>query len=136
MQISPYLFFEGRCEEAIEFYKQAVGAQVQMMMRFNESPDPQPGSIPPGAEDKVMHASIKIGETVVMCSDGHCTTKGEFKGFRLALTVPDVAAAEKTFAALSAGGSVQMPLMQTFFSPKFGMLSDKFGVSWMLMVRT
>jgi PhnB protein len=134
MQVEPYLFFDGRCEEAIEFYKKTVSASVQMLMRFKENPDPQPGSMPPGAEEKIMHASIKVGDSSIMCSDGHCGGQADFKGFRLAIAAEDVPAAERMFAGLAEGGQVQMPLMQTFFSPKFGMLTDKFGVGWMIMV--
>jgi PhnB protein len=135
MQIQPYLFFDGRCEEAIEFYKRAIGAEVQMLMRFKESPDaPPPGMIPPGSEDKVMHASLKIGDSVVMASDGECGGKPSFQGFSLSLTVPNEAEADRLFAALADGGEVRMPLGKTFFSPRFGMLADRFGVGWMIMV--
>jgi PhnB protein len=135
MQIQPYLFFDGRCEEAIEFYKRAVGAEVQMLMRFKESPaPPPPGMAAPGTEDKVMHASVKIGDTVVMASDGECGGKPTFQGFSLSLTLGSEVEAERAFAALAEGGEVRMPLSKTFFSPSFGMLADRFGVGWMIMV--
>lgn len=135
MQIQPYLFFDGRCEEALDFYKGAVGAKVDMLMRFKENPERgQGGMEPPGADDKVMHASFTVGETMVMASDGNCTGKPKFDGFSLAVSVKDEAAADKTFAALAKGGQVGMPLAKTFFSPKFGMVQDKFGVNWMVMV--
>lgn len=135
MQIQPYLFFDGRCEEAIEFYKRAAGAEVQMLMRFKESPDPPPpGAVAPGSENKVMHASLKIGDTVLMASDGECSGKPSFQGFSLSLTVPSEAEAERLFSALADGGEVRMPLSKTFFSPRFGMLSDRFGVGWWVMV--
>jgi PhnB protein len=135
MQIQPYLFFDGRCEEALEFYKGAVGAKVDMLMRFKENPERgQGGMEPPGADDKVMHASFTVGDTMIMASDGHCAGKAKFDGFSLAISVKDEAAADKTFAALAKGGQVNMPLAKTFFSPKFGIVADKFGVSWMVMV--
>ncbi len=130
--LQPYLFFNGRCEEAIEFYKKALGAEVEMLVRFKESPDPVPaGMAPPGWDDKVMHASLRIGGTVVMASDG-CDPVSEFKGFSLSLSVPTEAEADRAFAALSEGGRVTMPLGKTFWSPRFGMLVDRFGVGWMV----
>ena len=135
MQVQPYLFFDGRCDEALEFYRGALGAEVTMLMRFKDSPDPHPpGVLPPGAEDKVMHTSFRIGDTTLMASDGRCLGKTSFQGFSLSLTVPDEAQAERLFAALSDGGQVQMPLAKTFFSPRFGMVADRFGVSWMIRV--
>ncbi|MBI2312593.1 MAG: VOC family protein [Betaproteobacteria bacterium] len=135
MQVQPYLFFEGRCEEAIEFYSAALGAEVEMLMRFKDSPEPpQPGMIPPGAENKVMHASFRIGDTAVMASDGRCLGKPSFQGFSLSLTAANEAEAERLFAALGKRGQVQMPLAKTFFSPRFGMVADRFGVSWMVIV--
>jgi PhnB protein len=135
MQVQCYLFFDGRCEEAIEFYKSKLGAKVEMLMRFKDSPEPaQPGMVPPGAENKVMHSCIRIGDTAVMASDGRCMGKPSFQGFSLSLTPPDVAEAERLFAALGDGGQVQMPLAKTFFSPRFGMVADRFGVSWMVVV--
>ncbi len=134
MQIQPYLFFEGRCEEAFDFYKKTLGAEVQFMMRYNESPDPT--MCPPGSENKVMHANIRIGETVLMASDGMCQGQPKFTGFSLSVSVPDAAKAEQVFNALGEGGQVQMPLTETFFSPRFGMVADRFGVSWMVIVTT
>ena len=133
MQVQPYLFFEGRCEEAIEFYKKTLGAKVEMMMRFKESPEKNPNCMP-SDENKIMHASFKVGDTMVMGSDGMASGKPEFKGFSLTVSAKDEAEAEKTFAALSDGGQVQMPLTKTFFSPKFGMVADKFGIGWMVLV--
>jgi PhnB protein len=135
MQVQPYLFFDGRCEEAVEFYRRALGAEVTMLMRFKDSPEPYaPGMVPPGAENKVMHTSFRIGETTVLASDGRCVGQPSFQGFSLSLTVPDDAEAERLFAALADGGQVQMPLAKTFFSPRFGMVADRFGVSWMVYV--
>ncbi len=135
MQVQPYLFFDGRAEEALEFYRKAVGAEVTMLMRFKDSPEPpQPGMVPPGSENKVMHMSFRIGETELMGSDGQCGGKPNFQGFSLSITVPDEAAADRTFAALGDGGQVQMPLTKTFFSPRFGMLTDRFGMAWMVIV--
>ena len=134
MQVKPYLFFDGRCEEAIEFYKRVLGAEVLMLMRYRESPDPlPPGMVPPGAEDKVMHSCFKIGETEVMASDGRCGGQPSFQGMSLSLAVPDAAEADRVFAALGEGGQVQMPLDKTFFAPRFGMVADRFGVSWMVI---
>jgi len=137
MQVQPYLFFDGRCEEAVEFYKSTLGAKVEMLMRFKESPEPpQPGMVPPGSEDKVMHACFRIGDTAVMASDGMCQGKPSFQGFSLSITASDEAEADRLFAALAEGGQVQMPLAKTFFSPRFGMVADRFGVSWMVVVET
>lgn len=132
MIVQSYLFFEGRAEEAIEFYKKAVGATVQMLMRNSESPDPQMAHSVAG--DKILHAAITIGETTVLMSDGFAKGQPKFEGFGLALSVKMTAEADKAFAALSEGGNVTMPLSKTFFSPSFGMLHDKFGVQWMIMV--
>jgi PhnB protein len=135
MQIQPYLFFEGRTEEAIEFYQRTLGAKVEMMMRYKDSPEPPPpGIIPPGSENKIMHAAFRIGDSMVLASDGGCSNAPKFGGFALSLTVKDEAEAKRTFAALSDGGQVQMPLGKTFFSPAFGMLADRFGLGWMVYV--
>jgi PhnB protein len=135
MQVHSYLNFNGRCEEAIEFYKKAVGAQVQMMMRFKEAP-PSPDYKPaPGTENKIMHSSMRIGDTEVMASDGRCTGASQkFEGISLTLNPPTEPEAQKLFKALSTGGNVQVPLTKTFFSPAFGVLTDPFGVTWMVMV--
>ena len=134
MPVQPYLFFEGRCEEAVEFYRRALGAEVTMLMRYKDSPVPQEHAIPPGAGDKVMHASLRIGDTTLLASDGHCVGRPVFQGFALSLTVPDDAEAERAFNSLADGGQVQMPLTKTFFSSRFGMVADRFGVSWMIYV--
>ena len=131
MQVQPYLFFDGRCDEALEFYKNAVGAKVGMLMRFKDAPD-QTG-ITPGSENKVMHAQFEIGDTVVMASDGHNSGQPKFEGFSLAVSANSEAEAERLFNALGEGGKVTQPLTKTFFSPKFGMLADKFGVHWMVL---
>ena len=136
MIVEPYLFFEGRCEEAMTFYTKAVGAKVEALMRYKESPEPPPpGMVPPGSENKVMHALFRIGDSAIMCSDGGCSGKQTYGGFSLTLTVANEAEAKERFAALSEGGSVTMPLGKTFFSPSFGMLTDKFGVGWMVIVQ-
>jgi PhnB protein len=135
MQVQPYLFLDGRCEEAIEFYRIKLGAKVEMLMRFKECPEPaQPGMVPPGSGDKVMHSSFRIGDTTVMASDGQCLGKPTFQGFSLSLSVPNDAEAERLFASLGDGGQVQMPLAKTFFSSRFGMVADRFGVPWMIVV--
>jgi PhnB protein len=133
--VQPYLFFEGYCQEALEFYGRALGAEVLMLMRYKESPDPPPpGMVPAGWEDKVMHASFRIGETTVMASDGCSPDKLTFQGFSLAVTVATSAEADRIFAALAEGGQVRMALTKTFWSPRFGMVADRFGVGWMIMV--
>src|SRR5262245_5504606 len=132
--ITPYLFFGGRCEEALEFYRTALGAEVEMLMRFDESPEPPPpGVLQPGFERKVMHASFVVRGVRLMGSDG-CDDRTKFDGFRLALSVPTEADARRAFDALAAGGKVDMPLAKTFWSPCYGMVTDRFGVGWMVMV--
>jgi PhnB protein len=133
MQVQPYLNFDGRCEEALEFYKSALGAKVTALMRCKDTPDP--GMIKPGLEDKVLHSSFRVGDSTVMASDGHCQGKPEFRGVSLTLIVPEEAEAKRIFAALSDGGEIRMELAKTFFSPLFGMLADRFGVPWMIIVR-
>jgi PhnB protein len=128
---TPYLFFDGRAEEAIEFYKQALGAEVQMLMRYKENPEPQYN--PPGSAEKVMHACVRIGQGPVMISDGNCQGKPAFLGFSLSYDAKDDADAKRRFNALADGGQVQMPLEETFFARSFGMVADKFGVSWMII---
>jgi PhnB protein len=135
MQVQPYLFFNGRCEEAIAFYKKAIGAEVMMLMRNRESPEPhRPGMLPPGSDDKIMHTSLRIGATTVMASDGRCEGQPDFRGFALSLDAANDAEADRLFAALAEGGQVQMPLAKTFWSPRFGMVTDRFGVLWMVGV--
>lgn len=135
MTLEPYLFFNGRCEEAINFFKEALGAEVTLQMRMNEAPDPPPpGAVPPGFENKIMHANLRIGTMNLMVSDGNSDAAPSFKGFTLSLGVTDVAEAERRFNALAQGGKVMMPLGKTFWSPCFGMLEDRFGVGWMVIV--
>ncbi|MDB6020555.1 MAG: phnB [Pedosphaera sp.] len=132
--VQPYLFFGGNCEEALEFYRTAIGARVEFMMRYKESPEPPPpGMVPPGYENKIMHATFHVAGSTLMASDG-CGEGQKFDGFSLALSVPTEAEADQAFAALSAGGQVKMPLTKTFWSPRFGMLTDRFGISWMVSV--
>jgi PhnB protein len=137
MQVQPHLCFEGRCEEAVEFYRKALGAEVMFLIRFKEMPGPHPpGAIPPGGEDKVMHTSFRIGDSTILASDGHCTGKPGFAGVQMALQVPDVATGERLFKALAEGGQVKMPFSHTFWSPGFGMVTDRFGVEWMVNVQS
>lgn len=134
MAIQPYLFFEGRTEEALEFYRRTLGAEVMMRMRYRESPDPAAcpdGTRPPG--DKVMHACMRIGDSQVMASDGFCSGKPNFAGFSLSYSARDEADAKRRFEALADGGQVQMPFGETFFAKAFGMVQDKFGMSWMVI---
>jgi PhnB protein len=133
--IHAYLNFEGRCEEALEFYKKAIDAKVEMLMRHKESPEPAPpGCVPAGAENKVMHSSFFVGESMIMATDGRCTGTTSFAGFTISISAFTVAEADKFFNALAEGGQVQMPQTKTFFSPRFGMVTDKFGVNWMVIV--
>jgi PhnB protein len=131
MKLQPYLFFDGRCEEAIEFYKRTVGAEVLGMMRFKDSPEPP--MMAPGSENKIMHVSLKIGDSEIMASDGANTGTTNFHGFSVALSVKTEAEADRIYNALADGGTIRMPLTKTFFSPRFGMLADKFGLGWMVM---
>jgi PhnB protein len=133
MDVIAYLFFEGSTEEALDFYQRALGAKVEAIHRYKDSPEP--GHVPPGAENKVMHATFTIGDTTVMASDGNCQGKPDFRGVSLSLNVGTEAEAERFFAALSDGGQVHLPLTKTFFSPRFGMVADRFGVHWMVHVR-
>jgi PhnB protein len=132
MQVKPYLMFNGRCEEAINFYKAELGAEVLALMRFKEN-SPPPGMTPAGWDDKVMHSCMKIGDSEVMASDGMCADKTSFSGVTLTIQVPTEAEAQRAFNALSKGGQVKMPLGKTFFSPSFGQVDDRFGVSWMVV---
>ena len=132
--LQPYLLFGGRCDEALAFYRTALGAEVDFLMRYKESPEPMPpGMLPPGFEDKVMHTSFRIGGHILMASDG-CEVGANFKGFSLSLALPTVAEADRAFAALAEGGQIKMPLGKTFWSPYFGMLTDRFGLNWMISV--
>lgn len=135
MIVQPYLSFEGRCEEALTFYRNAVGAEIDMLMRYKDSPEPHPpGMLPEGSDDKIMHCSFRIGESVIMASDGNCSGSPQFQGMSLSLSVADEAEGQRVFSALSEGGRVEMPLTKTFFSPGFGIASDPFGVTWMVVV--
>ncbi len=135
--VQPYLFFNGRCDEAVEFYKKALGAEVLMTMRYKESPEPPPpGMVPPGFENKIMHTSFRVGQTVVMASDGCSTDGAKFEGFSLSIAVSTPAEVDQLFNALAEGGKIGMPLAKTFWSPRFGMVTDKFGVGWMISVMT
>ena len=134
MPVQPYLFFEGRCEEAADFYRQAIGGEIVMLMRMKESPEPHPeGMLPPGSDNKILHMTLRLGGTELMASDGHCSGSPSFKGFSLSHAVTTVEEAQASFAKLADGGQVNMPLSKTFFSPSFGMLTDRFGVQWMVM---
>jgi PhnB protein len=128
MQVQPYLFFHGRCEEAVEFYRKALGAEAIELMRFKDSPNPAP----PGYANKIMHGTFRVGDTTVLVSDGSGEGSAGFQGFALAIMVPNEAAADRVFAALAERGQVGMPLGKTFWSPRFGMVTDRFGVSWMV----
>jgi PhnB protein len=131
MNLQPYLFFDSKCDEALDFYKKAVGAEPKMLMRFNQAPDQS--MISPGSENKVMHAQVRIGDTTVLMSDGRCTGSTNFQGFALTVTANTEGEADKVFSALADGGKVTMPMAKTFFSPRFGMLTDRFGVGWMVL---
>ncbi len=130
-KVQPYLFFDGRCEEALEFYKKAIGAEIGMLMRVKDAPD-QGGAHAPA--DKIMHASFFVGNTLIMASDGFAKGQPKFEGFCLSISAKDEADTERMFSALGAGGEVTQPIIKTFFSPAFGMVRDKFGVHWMVLV--
>lgn len=133
--VQSYLFFNGQCEEAVEFYRQTLGTEVEFSMRFKESPEPHPpGMVPPGFENKIMHCTFRIGATTLMASDGCSADRPKFEGFSLSLSVPNEAEANRVFAALAEGGQVRMPLAKTFWSPCFGMVQDRFGIGWMISV--
>lgn len=131
MHIEPYLFFDGRCDEALEFYKTALAAEILMVMHYKDSPDQSQCN--PATLDKVMHASFRVGGSTVLASDGHCEGKAKFEGFSLTINADSDAEAQRLFAALSEGGEVRMPLSETFFATSFGMLADRFGVGWMVI---
>lgn len=132
--VTPYVMFGGNCEQALEFYRTALGAKIEMVMRYKENPDPPPpGFLPPGMDDKIMHASLRIDGAALMASD--CPGPApSLDGVAIALEMPTAAAVAKAFAALSEGGTITMPLGKTFWTPSFGMVTDRFGVSWMVMV--
>jgi PhnB protein len=136
--VQPYLNFDGRCDEAMVVKHPPIketcmiGAKVGMLMRFKEAPDKS--MISPGSEEKVMHSAVQVGDAMVLMSDGRCTGKPNFQGIALAISAKTEAEADKLFSGLADGGQVQMPMAKTFFSPKFGMLADKFGVGWMVLV--
>ena len=132
MHVQPYLFFDGRCDEALDFYKKAIGAKVGMILRFKEAPDKS--MISPGSEEKVMHSAVQVGDSTVLMSDGRCAGKPNFHGIALTISAKTEAKADKLFSGLADGGQITMPLARTFFSPKFGMVADKFGVGWMVLV--
>jgi PhnB protein len=133
MQVQPYLFFNGRCEEAIEFYRDTLGAEVTMLMRFKEMPDADAHAITPENENKIMHANLRVGQSEFMASDGRNTGETNFEGFSLSVAVSDDAEAERLFGLLSESGDVRMPMAETFFASRFGAVDDKFGVSWMIL---
>jgi PhnB protein len=134
MRIEPYIFFEGCAEQAAHFYQATLGAEIIALLRYSEAPDPT--MCPVDDPEKVMHMNLRIGDSVVMGSDGNCSGEARFQGFALTLNAKDVNEAEKLFGLLADGGQVQMPLEETFFSPAFGMLADRFGVPWMIHVES
>jgi PhnB protein len=131
MKVEPYLMFEGRTEEALQFYQQKLGAKVEAIIRFKQNPEPKYN--PPGSDEKVMHSLFRIGDAQIMASDGNCTGKPGFQGFALTLNAANAAEASQRFNALAEGGKVQMPISETFFAKSFGMVADRFGVNWMVI---
>jgi len=134
MSLDAYLFFPGNCEQAVRFYERALGAEVESLMRMSDSPEPPPPECAGMPGDAVMHASLRVGDRRLMASDTPPGDGAAFKGFSLSLTAPDQAAAHRLFNALAEGGQVQMPLGKTFWTSCFGMLTDRFGVGWMISV--
>lgn len=135
MNVQPYIFFEGRCEEALAFYRRAIGAEIVQLKRYREAPQRNP-DLPPGSDDKIMHAAFRVGDSVVLASDGFSNGNPTFTGFSLTIEADDTAQAEYMFAALADGGEVKQPLIETFFSPRFGMLVDRFGLGWIIVAQT
>ncbi|MGH8443665.1 MAG: VOC family protein [Solimonas sp.] len=134
MNIQAYLAFDGRCEEALEFYREAIGAEITSLMRFSECPDPMPPDmLPPGSEHKIMHSAFRVAGQELLASDGNCAGKSKFDGFSLALSVADPQTAQRYFKALGHGGQIHQPLIKTFFASSFGVVNDRFGVSWMVL---
>ena len=131
MKVEPYLMFEGRTEEALQFYQQKLGAKVEAIIRYKENPEPKYN--PPNSGEKVMHSLFRIGDAQIMASDGNCTGKPGFQGFALTLNAANAAEANQRFNALAEGGKVQMPIGETFFAKSFGMVADRFGVNWMVI---
>ncbi len=131
MNVQPYLSFEGRAQEAIDFYQSALGAKVEVIMHFKDAPPDMQAHMP--HKDKIMHAAFKVGDTTIMASDGQCNGKSQFSGVTLTLNATSSGEAEKLFNALAAGGKVNMPMSETFFAHRFGMVADKFGVGWMVL---
>jgi PhnB protein len=135
MLVQPYRFFDGRCEEALMFYRDVLGAEITQLMRYSDNPEPPPpGMLPPGSENRIMHASMRIGDSTVLVSDGNCSGTTGFNGFSLTLNAASDAEAERVFAALAEGGQIRMPMAPTFFSSRFGMLADRYGLGWMVLV--
>ena len=133
MNVQPYLSFEGRAQEAIDFYKSALGATVDAVMHFKDAPPEMQSQMSPGSKDKIMHSAFHIGDTQVMATDGQCSGKASFSGITLTLNAASNGEAEKLFNALAQGGKVNMPMSETFFAHRFGMVADKFGVGWMVL---
>ena len=133
MNVQPYLSFEGRCQEALDFYKSAIGATIEVVMQFKDAPADVQMQISPGSKNLVMHSSFKVGDTQIMATDGQCSGTSKFSGITLTINAKDVAEAEKLFAAVGNGGQVLQPLTKTFFASKFGMVADKFGIMWMVI---
>lgn len=131
MHVNAYLIFEGKCEQALEFYKSKLGAEVTTLMRFKDAPDQS--QVKPESRDKVMHAEFTVGETKILASDGYCKGAPKFDGFSLTIQCGNDAEAERLFKAIGDGGKVTMPLEKTFFASRFGMATDKFGVGWMVI---
>ena len=132
MALNVYLFLNGRCEEAIEFYKSTLGAEVEMLMRFKDSPDPE--QCPPGQEEMIMHATLKAYGSDLMMSDGMGDAPPAFQGFAISIPADSEEAGEQVFNALADGGRIDMPYEQTFWAKRFGYVTDRFGVNWMVSV--
>ncbi len=132
MQVRPYLFLGGRADEAIAFYEKALGGRLLQRLLYKDSPDNPTTNTAPA--ENVMHASLRIGDSTVLLSDGHGAEGARFQGFSLTLSVADDAEVDRRRAALSEGGSVMQAPTKTFFSPRFAMATDRFGVLWIILV--
>jgi PhnB protein len=130
MQLNPYLTFNGQCEAAFKFYEKVLGGKIEAMMPHEGSPMEQ--HVPPEWRRKIMHALLRVGESVLMGSDAPPDRHEQMKGFSVTLGINDPQEAERLFHALSENGAVQMPIQKTFWAARFGMLVDQFGTPWMI----
>ncbi len=130
MRLNPYLNFDGKCAEAFAFYARCLGGQNLAIQTFRESPMAE--HVGPEDQDRVVHARMNVGDTVLMGSDSPSNRSSEAKGFAVSLSVDSAEEAERVFHALAEGGEIHMPIGETFWAVRFGMLLDQFGIPWMV----